>query len=440
MPTQAHFLNRGGKKLLAWIGLGGAETKAREEAENWLELADKVWAFRRDVLSERDRAELRSRTEELRQRHHAQEEASRLKQSVAALEPVLKRTGGAIYPKSALVENVEFFLVAAIVIIGVRTYFVQPFKIPTNSMWPSYYGMTPDVYHRPEDVPGPLSKAARFVFFGARHQEITAPESGTIAVPVGIARVSEGGGKLPYDTVPAKSWFVFPTTNREYTIYINETPVKVQVPQDFDFDWAFQEMFGLTPAQLEEAAYRSPRRHGNYGLVTLDRRAEAGKAFLSFDVVTGDQLFVDRFSYNFVRPKVGQGFVFFTGNIPGIASVMGEQYYIKRLVGTPGDTMQIKPPVLWRNGQPITGAPAFAKNAQRVEGYQGYVHIDATRGQYLLADDEALTVPKDSYFAMGDNSNNSFDGRYWGFVPAKEVVGRPLFIYFPFSKRWGPSR
>jgi signal peptidase I len=440
VPTELHFLHRTGKKLLEVIGFGGEEGKMRVHAENWLEQADKVWAFRRDLLSERDRAELRSRTEELRQRYRDRASVAQLRQSMEALDPVVKRTGGAIYPKSVLADYVDFLLVAAIVIIGVRTYFVQPFKIPTNSMWPSYYGMTPDVYHRPEDVPGVLTRAARFVFFGARHNELIAPESGSITIPVGIARVTDGGGKLLYETVPAKSWFVFPTTNRRYKIYVNRTELTIQVPQDFDFDWAFQAAFGLTAAQLEEAASKSAERRGNFAWVTLDRRAEAGKALLSFDVVTGDQLFVDRFSYHFMRPKVGQGFVFFTGNIPGIASVMGEQYYIKRLVGTPGDVLQIKPPILWRNGQPITGAPSFAKNAQRTDGYQGYVHIDASRAQYLLTDDDTLTVPKDSFFAMGDNSNNSFDGRYWGFVPAKEVVGRPLFIYFPFSKRWGPSR
>ena len=64
---------------------------------------------------------------------------------------VLRRTGGAIYPKTALIENVEFFLVAAIVILGIRTYFVQPFKIPTNSMWPTYNGMTPQVYKTADD-------------------------------------------------------------------------------------------------------------------------------------------------------------------------------------------------------------------------------------------------------------------------------------------------
>ena len=48
--------------------------------------------------------------------------------------------------------------------------------------------------------------------------------------------------------------------------------------------------------------------------------------------------------------------------------------------------------------------------------------------------------PSDGFFAMGDNSGNSADGRYWGFVPAADVIGRPLFIYYPFTRRWGPAR
>ncbi len=97
-----------------------------------------------------------------------------------------RECGGRIYPVNSMVENVEFFLVAAIVIIGLRAYFVQPFKIPTNSMWPSYYGMKPEVYHQPEDVPGVASRVARFVLFGARHYEVTAPESGVITVLVAM--------------------------------------------------------------------------------------------------------------------------------------------------------------------------------------------------------------------------------------------------------------
>ena len=73
------------------------------------------------------------------------------------------------------------------------------------------------------------------------------------------------------------------------------------------------------------------------------RVVESGKVFFSFDILTGDQLFVDRISYHFMKPNVGDGFVFRTGGIPGIGA---DQYYIKRLVGLPGDILKIESPVL----------------------------------------------------------------------------------------------
>ncbi len=452
MPTEIPFLKRVGRKLLEWIGLGGAEGKMRAHAENWLELADKVWAFRRDVLSERDAAELKLRTEELRQRYETRADTAQLKQSLDALEPVLKRAGGALYPKTALVENVEFALVAAIVIIGVRTYFVQPFKIPTNSMWPSYFGMTADLYTNRADEPGPLAVAARTVIFGAWPHRLDAPVDGEILIPIG-GRYNRG--IVHNRIVPGRSWLIFPTQLKEYTLLVNDRPVKVRVPLDFDFDWVIGDAFFPTgqvysPAgfggqlQALDAAGQTEVRvvdGEQVRCVRTGRKVRSGDRVLAFDEVTGDQLFVDRISYHFVQPRVGQGFVFYTGNIdsPHMRDAAGNQtvaYYIKRLIGTPGDVIQIKEPVLYRNGQPITGAEAFSKNARREGKYRGYFYGPVN----LTSADDKLTVPPRSYFAMGDNSGNSADGRFWGFVSDKDVVGRPLFIYFPISKRWGPSR
>ena len=87
-----------------------------------------------------------------------------------------------------------------------------------------------------------------------------------------------------------------------------------------------------------------------------------------------------------------------------------------------------------RNGQPITGSTAFDANGSRSGNYSGYLALGE------LAPGRKLAIPKKNYFAMGDNSANSQDSRYWGFVPAKDVVGRPLFVYYPFTKHWGPAR
>ena len=89
---------------------------------------------------------------------------------------------------------------------------------------------------------------------------------------------------------------------------------------------------------------------------------------------------------------------------------------------------------LYRNGRPITGAAAFGKNSRKDGLYPGYT------ASGLLDFGQVVHVPAQSYFAMGDNSPKSKDSRYWGFVPEKEVVGRPIFIYYPLTSRWGPAK
>src|SRR5688572_28870442 len=130
------------------------EKQMRANATNWLELADKIFHYRRDEISAADRADLQQKSEQLRAQLRDKADASKLKLGIEALEPALRRAGGKFYPRSTIQEYVEFFVVAAIVILGLRAYFVQPFKIPTNSMWPTYYGMTPEVFASEEEEPG----------------------------------------------------------------------------------------------------------------------------------------------------------------------------------------------------------------------------------------------------------------------------------------------
>jgi signal peptidase I len=416
------------------------ESKMRENASNWLELAAKVYHFRRDVLPANEVAELQGRTAELRGLVKERAGPEKLKLSIERLEEILRRTGGAIYPKTALVENVEFFLVAALVILGIRTYFVQPFKIPTNSMWPTYNGMTPEVFRSPAQEPGPLAKVGRFVAFGARPVRVDAPTDGEVMIPF-----FPGAGEIPPRQVPGRTWLVLPTTLKEYTLIVGDQTVKVKVPQDFDFEWAIRDAFFPQSAPSHEPGRvdlaRAAQRPGGLArdesgqfYLRTGRFVKRGERVLSFDILTGDQLFVDRFSYHFVRPSVGSGFVFRTGNIPGIAEHFGDQYYIKRLVGTPGDTLEVRNHTLYRNGAPITGARAFDRNARQEGDYVGYRAVES------LAPGSTVKVGPQQYFAMGDNSANSLDSRFWGFVPAKDVVGRPLWVYYPFTRHWGPAR
>ncbi|MBA4137813.1 MAG: signal peptidase I [Opitutus sp.] len=438
------------------------EKKMRRHAANWLEVADRVYKFRRDQLSTQQGQQLIAAAGEVKLRLNEKADASKLKLSIEKLEGVLRDTGGRLYPTSSMVENVEFFLVAAIVILGLRAYFVQPFKIPTNSMWPSYYGMTHELF-KPGEEPNILERAGRLLAFGATHFETKAPAEGEVLVPV------NGDLRIVYSEEPARTLWIFPTVKREYTFMVDGSMTKLQVPAEFDLERVLEERIGGGRGSMQtllqekvrglgKAPESSMLRFASAGKryeqrvywVPLGARVRRGESIVSFDIHTGDLLFVDRITYNFFPPKVGQGFVFKTENIDSPYMQRGgqpiQQYYIKRLVGLPGDKLEIRAPnfirdggsdaadppgQLFRNGAPITGADAFAANAAKRGTYSGYTNAG------LLGIGEVAEVPANSYMALGDNSPNSQDSRYWGYVPEKDVVGKPLFIYYPLSKRWG---
>lgn len=165
---------------------------------------------------------------------------------------------------------------------------------------------------------------------------------------------------------------------------------------------------------------------------------KAGDVLANFSSATGDHLFVNKFIYHFRKPTRAETFVFTTERIDGIESglrlrgIEGSQYYIKRCVALGGDTLQVQPPELWINGSPATD-PACQLVASKRDGYPGY-----TFGQtYLTNPNDTYRVPGRDYWAMGDNSPNSYDSRGWGAVPAANLVGRGAVVYWPFTKRWG---
>jgi len=155
-------------------------------------------------------------------------------------------------------------------------------------------------------------------------------------------------------------------------------------------------------------------------------------------VDTGDQVFVDKMSYNFVKPARGDVFVFKTTDIRGITMPPGveSQHYIKRLAGIPGDKLRIAAPQLFINGSVPTNW-VFQRVMSEQNGYRGYANLGSL---YLSDPSDEFPLPDNAYFALGDNSYHSSDSRFWGSVPEKNVAGRGLFVYWPFSKRWGLIR
>jgi len=114
-----------------------------------------------------------------------------------------------------------------------------------------------------------------------------------------------------------------------------------------------------------------------------------------------------------------------------------ERDFIKRVVGLPGDKLELRRKKVLINGQPID-EPATVHHLEPPS--TGSPRLDDVREEY-----GPVTVPSDQYFMMGDNRDNSQDSRFWGFLPTHYVKGQALFIYFSVEEnasllsgiRWG---
>jgi signal peptidase I len=163
-------------------------------------------------------------------------------------------------------------------------------------------------------------------------------------------------------------------------------------------------------------------------------------------LLIGDHVFVNRIMFSpptrWVGPLLpyrsvrdGDIVVFLSPAEPGL-------YVVKRVMGVPGDRIHLRGGKVYRNGKMLSEPYAVhdgSENPYR-DDFPAIAPSEANNvtpewhlalGQHIQGED--LVVPNDSYFAMGDNRDVSYDSRYWGFIPRQNVIGRPLFIYWSFE-------
>lgn len=335
-------------------------------------------------------------------------------------------------------ENVEVFFVAIVIALGIRAYFLQPFKIPTGSMQPTLNGIIAHDYGRGKDAeweevkPNVVSKVWGLFWNGRNYIDVTAKED---FIPVGA-----------YQKNPFK-FFSFTYIERTTPQGQKMKPLKMWVPLDKALNpvalggLALGEGLGMSPGESSDYVKRAQqfsRATPKVEFRSSDRRlVKAGSLLARGYVDTGDQVLVNKFSYHFRQPKRGEVFVFTTRGISLIEnqSPNGQsQHYIKRLCGLPGDQFEVKDPDLFIDGERATEM-GIMKVMDQVDGRHGYVQFPRDRRF------NTGTLGEGEYLALGDNSRQSWDSRGWGPVPStSNLVGPALFVYWPFGQHFGLIR
>jgi signal peptidase I len=181
-----------------------------------------------------------------------------------------------------------------------------------------------------------------------------------------------------------------------------------------------------------------------FGTTTLMQAFVVPTSSMESTVLVGDHMIVDKLSYSppgplsshilpYTPPKRGDIIVFrWPMDI--------RQNYVKRVMGVPGEHIKVVNKDVYLNGKKLI-EPYTQHIFPNIEPYRDNFPSEpfgpvSDRGLAMLASNVVngeVVVPPDSYFAMGDNRDNSLDSRYWGFVPRDNIIGKPFVIFWSYD-------
>lgn len=166
-------------------------------------------------------------------------------------------------------------------------------------------------------------------------------------------------------------------------------------------------------------------------------------------LLIGDHVFVNRIQCapptKWIDPIVPYGHIHDGDVVVFLSPAESDLYVVKRIIGIPGDHIHLRDGAVYRNGQKLDEPYVLNTGYNPYDPYRDnfpdvappdYSNVTAewklTMPQHIENGD--LVVPPDSYFAMGDHRDVSYDSRYWGFIPRENIIGRPMFVYWSFEE------
>lgn len=263
-----------------------------------------------------------------------------------------------------------FLALAVLPAMVIRQFIVHPFKVPTGAMQPTIQGIT----FRPAPAGDNPGAARALLGPGETYREVRATARGRIG-----PRPRRSAGEDVFD--------------------IGGAPHAIQR--------------GLTL------------------LVHPGEDVQRGQLLAAGIEKQGDHILVNKTAYWFHPPQRGDIVVFSTSGLHS-PLVRTHTYYVKRIVGLPGETVSIDPPYVVADGSKLLDPPILRAIAEERGGFR---LAEAHSGGLLTKPVDSIALGPDEYLVLGDNTTASLDGRYYGPLARSAIVGKVVCIYSPSDRR-----
>jgi len=411
--------------------------KWKKEAKNFYKAGRKFLNFKRDLLKDDRISEIESRLRDLQlaMKGRGKEAQEKTEEAIRQLDNTCEQSLPRQYRPNPIGDQIESLFAALVIAIGIRSYYAQPFVIPTGSMQPTLNGVICEALDK-EEWPNIAVRTAEMVLRGRTYVYKEAPRDLILD---------------PRSFRPEISTIQNPGTYKIAQAFHRVTQLRFENAKLMAHGLPYTAFWngGAFDLQMLVIQNKLERRNGK---IIIPK----GTVLYSGYADSGDVIIANKIAYHFRKPKRGEPFIFDTRglDVNGTGSGMSDQanatHYIKRCVGIPGDTLSIDSPRLLIDGETATEPyiqrviaqeGVYAENPGYILGKGGPSSprpVLAKSTQTMALRDHKTKPWKSEYSAMGDNTDNSLDSRYWGALEQYNIVAPASFTLWPITTgHWG---
>lgn len=315
--------------------------------------------------------------------------------------------------------NIKFLFYTILISFFITNFIIKIFFIPTNSMYPNFHGKKCIIYTCISQLPNTNKILKRYILLGSKHNLIKSDLSGNVNIKI------NSKGELIFNTKK-----LLYNISNELILLVNKIKINIKFPIEFEqIEYLISKIYFFKLENNFESIVKYSIKNRflclleNEVFLKTNKNIKKNETLFAFDILNGDFLLGNLFIYKIINPNIGDCIIFYNKNIRNLNfynKINNKFFFLKRLIAISNYYIEFK---------------SFLSNIKYKNLLLKKNKINNVYYPKWSFDiKEKLIIPKNFYYYLGDNSLQSLDSRFFGFVNKKSIVGKLSIIFYPINR------